>query len=178
MCGRQPQPRVGGVGYPGTGLAWQGCPNLRGHSPGAGRSLMSLLGDAHCPGAGCCASETGGAASGAEAMAEQGWEALSEGPPGHPTPKRELVSVPGWGLAPPSCCLGQAQMGQEQCLGWRMLGWVATGPLPTHVWCPSFPILRSPSSAAENDFNYLSGKTTIRENNSFSPPCLCLPAPG
>lgn len=73
-------------------------------------------------------------------MPEQGWVALPGGLPEHPIPKGELVSVPGWGLAPRSCSLGRARMGQDQCLGGRLLGWLATVPSPTlHLLSPPHP---------------------------------------
>lgn len=86
-------------------------------------------------------------------------------PPSRPHPKAAALAGDGAG-----------RMGAWG--GGRLLGWVAMVPSPTpHLVLP-LPTLRSPSSSAEKDFNYLSGKTTIRENNSFLPPRLRLPVRG
>lgn len=123
-------------------------------------------------GAGCCDSKAGGVLQVLQRQCQTWLGGTAWGPPECPIPKGGLVSMLGWGAGTcPPQLLGINGAGSMP--EGRLVGWVGTVLSPTpHLVPPPAP--RSPSSAVEKDFNYLSGKTTIRENNSFLLPHLRL----
>lgn len=131
-----------GGGYPGTGLAWQGCPNLGGAQQGdCGEPHLPPSDACHPRCRVLCLRSRESPPGGTEVVPKQGGVALPEGPLEHPIPKGEMVSVPGRGLARPPAALlaGHGWAGWVPgAVGGCWGGWQWSPP-PPHIWCCPSP---------------------------------------
>lgn len=135
--GRQTQPGAGGMGYPGTGLAWQRCPNLGEHSRVA--SSPSWVMPAAL-GAGCCASKAGGVpqVGQGQCLSRAGWHCL--GVSQSTQFPRESWCLSGWGLAPPPAApLAGHGWGRISVCGGDCWGGWQRSPHPPYICCPPHP---------------------------------------
>lgn len=98
MYSRQAQPVVQGVGYSGVRLSNRRAAQIWGTGNGWG-SLISLLGDAHCPQCRLLTPQQGESPRVGRGVAQVGLGGTAWESPRGPIPKGELMPVPGCGLA-------------------------------------------------------------------------------